>query len=165
MKRKLLTAAEIVIFTAAITGMIAFGGQPGGEDDPIVSKSYVDSKFEQLKGNSASQAEISDEAKNDIIQKVLMQIGEGGEKYVPVFVKKGEVLYGAEGSEIILRSGVAYAKIEGGDGIVNATEGTELPDTYPIRKNNLHIVPRDDGRGMRVTEDAWFIVKGGYRIE
>ncbi|MBR1738070.1 MAG: hypothetical protein IJ736_13840 [Firmicutes bacterium] len=164
MKRKLLTAAEIVIFTAAVTGMIVFGGQPGGEDDPIVSKSYVDSKIEQLKGNSREQSGISDDVKNEIIQEVLMQTG-SGDMYVPVFVKKGEVLYGAEGSEIILRSGVAYAKIEGGDGIVNATEGTELPDTYPIRKNNLHIVPRDDGRGMRVTEDAWFIVKGGYRVE
>ena len=160
MKRKILTAVEIIVFTATVTGMIAFGGQPGGEDDPIVSKSYVDSQIEKLK-------ESMNKSSNDDRQEPIVENASsgGGEKYVPVFVKKGEVLYGGEGSEIILRSGVAYAKIEGGDGIVNATEGTELPDTYPIRKNNLHIVPRDDGRGMRVTEDAWFIVKGDYRIE
>ena len=33
-----------------------------------------------------------------------------------------------------------------------------------IENNNLLIVPRDDGRGVKTTEDSWFIIKGEYKI-
>ncbi len=154
MKSKLIAGIEIFVVTAAVfAGVTAFGAA-GTQDDPLVSKSYVDDKINQVleivNGGSVS---------------VDGTIAPAGGSYQPVYASVGQVVLGGEGTEIILRSGKANIYIEGVDGLVDATTGKNLTTGDVATSNHIMIVPRDDGRGVKVTEAAWFLIKGDYTIQ
>lgn len=154
MKSKLIAGIEIFVVTAAVfAGVTAFGAA-GTQDDPLVSKSYVDDKINQVleivNGGSVS---------------VDGTIAPAGGNYQPVYASVGQVVLGGEGTEIILRSGKANIYIEGVDGLVDATTGKNLTTGDVATSNHIMIVPRDDGRGVKVTEAAWFLIKGDYTIQ
>ena len=154
MKSKLIAGIEIFVVTAAVfAGVTAFGAA-GTQDDPLVSKSYVDDKINQVleivNGGSVSTDGT---------------IAPAGGSYQPVYASVGQVVLGGEGTEMILRSGKANIYIEGVDGLVDATTGKNLTTGDAATSNHIMIVPRDDGRGVKVTEAAWFLIKGDYTIK
>lgn len=182
---KKFIASGVVASVLICATMISIGSAasitPGTSEDPVVSKSYVDKKFDELlqvlntgvgtnSGNSSSN--ISQE---DIVDSVLEQINkinndtynETFEKsqFEPVQLLKNQTITGDEGTEIILRSGSAIGFNMGVNGIINITYGTEIFNGDEINKNNLLIIPRDDGRGITATTDSWLMVKGGYEIK
>ena len=89
----------------------------------------------------------------------------GGSQYVPVYASVGQTVIGGEGTEIILRAGKGNIVISGADGIVDATTGQNLTSGKSAVANHIMIVPRADGRGVKVTEAAWFLIKGDYSIK
>lgn len=139
----------VIITVAAVVGT-AFAADAGSSSDPVASKSYVDDKINQVI-NMISTGSATVEAKSS--------------SYVPVSVPVGKVLYGAEGSEIILRSGKGTIYTAGVDGVVDATTGSNLKTGAKVSANHILIVPRADGRGVNVSEAAWFLVKGDYSIK
>lgn len=145
-----------ILFVIVIAGamFMSVGATPGSAMDPLVSKSYVDDRFNQLLTVLSS---VNDETPPP-------SYGYAAASYVPVSVSAGQVLIGAEGTEIILRSGKAVGYCTGINGMVNITTGTEVFNGTEIRFNHMLIVPRDDGRGALILEDAWFLVKGHYSI-
>lgn len=173
MKNKFFVLFQIMSI-AVLLAFTVFAAQPGTEDDPIVSKSYVDERISyvlsMISGTSVNpNASGNEEIVNQVVKEVepliaLLTEDTAGSKYVPVSASAGQIILGGEGTEIILRSGRAFAYITGASGIVNATAGSELVHNNEIKKNNIIIIPRDDGRGVRIVEDAWFIIKGSYTI-
>lgn len=165
----------IALATCVLAGGTVFAAAIGTESDPLVSKSYVDSKIGEVlalingTGGTAAGTANTDE----IVSQVLAKLNEGDatggsvpvESYVPVNVKVGQTIYGGEGTELVLRAGKGQAVINGVDGLVDITTGGELKNGGTAVKNHLLVVPRDDGRGIKVTEEAWFLVKGGYEIK
>jgi hypothetical protein len=161
-----LAIAVSVFFTLGV-----FGADAGSESDPVVTKSYLDSRLNGISG-------ITDEQKKEITDSIIKELtpviqtatgssnssSESRSQYQPVFVEKGKIIYGSEGTELILRSGKGQIYIKGVDGIVNATTGQNMKSGNAVM-NNVMIVPRDDGRGIKVTEDAWFLVRGDYEIK
>ncbi|MDR1066036.1 MAG: hypothetical protein LBL35_01190 [Clostridiales bacterium] len=129
--------------------LCASAAAPGGPDDPVVTKSYVD---EQIKAALGSLTDNPAETAAD------------NAAFTPVFAAAGQYVIGHEGAEIILRSGLATARCPGEDGVTNVTQGADLPDGARLSANNLIIIPRYDGRGVKAETDAWFLVKGGYDI-
>ncbi|MCI8341638.1 MAG: hypothetical protein HFE62_00250 [Firmicutes bacterium] len=125
----------------------------GTSADPVVTKSYVDEAISSLlTALSPSENQTPSNMEPEVA-------------FVPVKAEMGEMLVGGEGAEIILRSGKAVSYCSGNDGIIDVSAGTEYFNGTSITANHLLIVPRDDGRGAIVTSDeAWFIVKGGYEI-
>ena len=144
MKRKLIIGLQAIAVTVVAVVGTAFAADAGSASDPVASKSYVDDKINQVI-NMINTGSATTEA--------------SGSSYVPVSVPVGKVLYGAEGSEIILRSGKGTIYTAGVDGVVDATTGATAV------ANHILIVPRADGRGVNVSEAAWFLVKGGYSIK
>ncbi|GHU50657.1 hypothetical protein AGMMS49975_02150 [Clostridia bacterium] len=148
----LIKSSAIAILTAVFLlggTWLLFGAEAGSSSDPLVSKSYVDGKLNELKNtinNNTTGTAAEDPA------------------FTPVSLLSGQTLIGGEGAEIILRSGAGVAYTAVTDGIVNATAGAELFSGDYVGKNNLLLVPRGDGRGVRAIDDAWFIVKGSYSI-
>jgi len=147
---------KIYIIAACVLGLVAGSllnpikiGASGTPADPLVTKSYVDAKFQEL-------AALLGASGNPVVS--------GGDTFTPVFLNQGDVLIGHEGTEIILRSGkaVGYVRVE--NGIANVTTGTEIFDGAAVGINHLLIVPKQDARGIRATTDAWLIVKGGFGI-
>ena len=148
MKRKLIIGLQAIAVTVVAVVGTAFAADAGSASDPVASKSYVDDKINQVI-NMINTGSATTEA--------------SGSSYVPVSVPVGKVLYGAEGSEIILRSG--KGTIYTADGVVDATTGANLKTGATAVANHILIVPRADGRGVNVSEAAWFLVKGGYSIK
>ncbi len=170
--QKAMMFITVLSLSAAVFSLVVFANSvnPGSSGDPLVSKSYVDEKFNEL-ANLLDAAALSPGGVSEsrIVDKVLDQIdtiisAESGSKFKPVFAEKNQVIMGGEGTEIILRSGTAAAYVPVSDGVVNATTGQELFNNTTIPANNIIIVPREDGRGVTALTDSWFIVKGGYTI-
>ncbi len=178
LKRKLMIVF-VSIFCVMVLSSSALAADPGSAADPLVTKSYVDDKVKQItdiinlaqNGGSSNTDAIVNQVM-DKLQLILDSQNSGGANtpssgttYTPVFAAAGKVLFGEEGTEIILRSGTATGFIMSENGIVNVTTGQEILHGTPLTVNNLLIVPRGDGRGAYATSDCWFLVKGGYKFE
>jgi len=190
---KALTAvcAVSLIFAGDFAVTKSYGaGQPGTNADPLVSKSYVDDRIDQLlkggvTGGTASGVSSAD--KDEIVSDVMAQIeflygdklkeaptgtyeaptdtyGASSASYAPVSLSAGQILIGGEGAEIILRSGKASVYSTVSDGLGDVTDGSDLKNGAPVSKNHLLIVSRDDGRGVKAGDDVWLLVKGSYEI-
>ncbi len=208
-----LLALGMIIVTLSVTFFIGNGlevsAQPGASDDPLVTKSYVDAKINEVlknggavtntsaptttqKPTQATTAPVNHDAiVSDVVAQIEFLYGDklkasptptqtstatpaptstetaaSNVTYVPVNAKKGQIIIGEEGTEIILRSGTGTGYCEGQNGLVNATTAGEILNGSKVSVNNLLIVPRSDGRGIKVTSDeAWFIIKGDYYIK
>ncbi len=181
LRKTIVTAICAVVITVITSGGSAEASSvtPGSAGDPLVTQSYVDEKYNALYNQIASQSlgaassggVMTSEQRNDIIAEVLTQIeqtygSDGAEDmlYTPVFANNGQIILGGEGTEIILRSGTAAGYVQGLNGLSDITTGMDIMGSVPVSLNHLLIVPRDDGRGVRATSDAWFLIKGPYTI-
>ncbi len=175
-KEKIVIAVLLaLIFAGRLFSNLSYAaGTAGSSADPLVTKSYVDDKVAALYNTVSSGTGQNGKVDVDsVVTDVMAQVeylygdklkGGAGDKYVPVSASKGQIIIGDEGCEIILRSGsaICYTAVE--NGLVDATTGQELLNNTPISKNHILITPRADGRGVKTTEDAWFIIKGQYTI-
>lgn len=154
MKKKLslLTLFCVLITIFFVNVMVkADMPEPGSEADPIVTKSYVDAAIDSIKKYLKS-LDIDTEKKDSSNLEV-------------VNLTTGQQLIGAEGTEIILRSGHATIIGGRGGGISDVTEGADLADGVSIPRNHLLIVPRDDYRGLTAqAENVIVLVRGAYSI-
>lgn len=138
--KKLLAVVTVLVVLAGFSIVAgAATTTPGSENDPVVTKSYVDA---QIKANAGA-----------------------AKSYEAVFVNAGKKVLGGDGSEIILRSGEAKSLASGINGIADLTGGKDLMGDQAIIQNHLLLVPRNDGRGIIATTDIWIMVKGGYTIQ
>lgn len=170
MKKRIICIALVL---SALVGATLYA-QPGDTNDPLVSKSYVDARVNdvlQLLGKGTTETPVMPQQTDvdEITKQVLAQleyiINNDSATFTPVNVKKGQVLYGGEGCEVILRSGTCEVRISGDNGITNLTKGFDMLNGAKVEANNLLLIPRNDGRGFFVTSDeAWFLIKGEYII-
>lgn len=151
-KTLFFTAVTVISLAAFV-----YAASPGTAEDPLVSKSYVEKLINEAFQNNST-------GNNTVISNPSVNTSNSASSYVPVNVKIGQKLIGEEGTEIILRSGRGFGYVSTESGIVDITQGTEIFNNEEIIKNHMLIIPRDDGRGVRIVEDAWFLVKGGYKI-
>ncbi len=149
----------------------AMGIQPGSTADPIVSKSYVDARVKELMAlintNKGNATDTSVVANDQILQEVQLFLKNHQAKvpvYEPVQVKPGQRMIGGQGAEIILRSGKGIAIASSDGGLQDMTDGADLRNGDAVPKYHLLIISRDDGRGVLVLEEAWFIVRGEYKV-
>jgi len=172
------TRAFLVLFLTFAFISVAFassgtGVEPGSEQDPIITKSYVDEKVENLsKENSELKALIQQQ--NQILEQLSKYIedlkkqggsGSGGSNaFEVVTVENGQVLLTVSGTEIVLRSGRAKAIKGEFGGLSDVTSAKDLTDGVDISLNHLLISARDDGRGARAFSKCYFLIRGAFKI-
>ncbi len=153
-------ASAIVI--ALCCGLISFGADaaPGSAQDPVVTKSYVDSVVSAL------------QTKVDALEKAQAEVPTGSAVEAPraatftvVEVAAGSRLIGGEGTQFILRSGSAAAIDNGANGVSDLTSGADLKGGAAVEKNHLLLVPRADGRGISCTTKCYVMVLGDYTLQ
>lgn len=81
-----------------------------------------------------------------------------------VHVPAGQAAIGEAGTEIVLRGGKAAAIASNLGGILDATEGLDLPQGEQIKPNHLLVVPRTDQRGLLAQTDLVLMVKGPLTV-
>jgi hypothetical protein len=186
---------SIVLISASILLVHTVSGidlEPGSEEDPLVTKSYVDNEFKTyqaqinskinlLKSEFRKSGDDEDDKninllKNQLIELESQIIGlknlvEKQEKYIKfevVEIEAGQSIILSDSSEIILRAGKALAIAgEKGDGLADITTDSEknnlvTGDIVPL--NHLLLVSRNDNRGIKAITKIWVLVKGDYNI-
>ena len=143
------------------SSVYAAKGDAGSSNDPLVTKSYVDSKVTQLQKTVEVQASMIDL----LTQEINNMSKEESSSYEVVTVPAGQSIVGKQGTEIIVRSGNGQVLASDGGGLQDMTEGTDLLGGSEIPKYHLVIIPREDGRGIYATKDLIVMVRGGYNIQ
>lgn len=146
-KNRAVMIVTSVALILTVTLAAAFGaGTPGSEDDPVVTKSYVDSAIETLKKSGSGG-----------------QQGAQGQWEV-VCVPANTTVVGETGTQMILRSGSATAVDNGANGISDLTGGGDLRMGVAIAQNHLLLIPGSDGRGIKTAGECWVMINGGYTL-
>ncbi len=177
MKNKLVKTALVSgVLLATISTSLVSGAEAGSNSDPLVTKSYVDSKISNLRNTMIEMINDNSYNNNDnnynnnynnnnngsIITTPVVQ----DSQYKVIAVPNGSMILGGEGTEMILRSGKANVVSSTTNGLVNMTTGNDALNGSNVEKNNLMIVPRADGRGFKITTDgANVMVRGYYEIK
>ena len=166
MKKSFAVLIAAAMLLAASLMIAVYAADPGSADDPLVSKSYVDSIISSLK-DRIFDLEDSVEMLEDDVEDLEPGAGvpASGPSWTVFQVAAGKKLLGGEGTEIVLRSGTATALDNGADGISDLTSGSDLKTGTAVSKNHLLIVPREDGRGISCASSCWVMVLGDYTIE
>ena len=156
MKKQNIINMIIVLFIGLATTVIAASVEPGSEQDPVVTKSYVDSQINELK----KLVGTNNTGTNTGTTKFTFE---------PVSINKNVQLIGKAGTEIIVRSGTTKAITIMKDGIENGlqdiTDGIDIKKDKTVPLNHLIIIPRDDGRGIKFTSDGYIMIRGEYEIK
>lgn len=124
----------------SFTAVYAVAAQPGTEDDPLVSKSYVDAQIASVKSAA-------------------------GSNYAVVHIDPGQKVTGGEGTEFIVRAGEATIFVEGSNGVADLTTGEDLKAGQKIALDHLLLIPRSDGRGILAGSELYIMVRGSYTVE
>lgn len=149
-KIKLKKIIMLIGVTTLVLGATVAFSEPGSENDPLISLSYLESRLDQLKLYIDEKLEGTTNG-----------VSTGMEV---VEIKAGQSIIGRSGTEIILRGGKATVIAGELGGLSDVTDGKDLKMSALVPPNHLLIIPRDDSRGAYAITDAIFLVKGYYEI-
>ena len=144
-RRKKIILATLVAISLLTVIATAATYPPGSTEDPVVTKSYVDSKLAELESKLGGTTGSTN-------------------AYAPLQIMQGKTLLGGEGTEIIFRSGEATAIDNGQNGISDITGAKDLVTGESLTLNHLIVIPKEDGRGIKASTDIWVLIKGKYTI-
>lgn len=162
MKKSYKNIYILLVITFALTISANYITSFGEESDPLVTQSYVEMRLEQIMKYIEQKVSVSNNSESQTSVESL----EKYIRFVPIQLKLGDRLIGGEGSEIVLRAGDARSIGSNDGGLLNVSEGLDIPGNQNIPKNHLLIVPRDDERGIRITSaEAYVMVKGPYEVK
>ena len=133
--KKMLITLLVVAVAFGTLGTVSLFADPGDTTDPIITLSYIE---DVLKGQLSFKV---------------------------VNLKKGDVLIGEEGTEVVLRMGSAEIIATEKGGLADLTSGYDLPDGTAMPSNHHLIIPVGDGRGIEAQGTVIVLVKGDYTIE
>ncbi|MBE6081482.1 MULTISPECIES: hypothetical protein [Tissierellales] len=150
MERK--TKIDIFLLSVLILALVLVSlgtrsfSEPGTEEDPLVSQTYVEKRIDQLR--YYIDEKVSGKNKLEIVE-----------------VEEGQSIIGSSGTEIILRGG--KGKVIAGQlgGICDVTDGKDLQMDENVPANHMILIPRDDGRGIYAADKLILMVMGEYEIK
>ncbi len=156
-KKKLVKSGIAVGLCLVLFGSIVVFSEPGGADDPVVTKSYIVDK-------------VIPEIKAYIDERFGIAAFEGAvtataDKFLVVNVSKGKSVICEAGTELILRMGKGTIVATEKGGLADVTAGYDLASGTAMPSNHQLIVPLADGRGFRADEDVIVMIKGAYTIQ
>lgn len=163
--RKTVSILIVVLTIFSLTYMVmAANSEPGSNDDPIVTQSYVEMRNDQLRYYVDESLKKFEDTINQL-SGGNTEAPQGGASFEVVNVPAGRRLIAGASTELILRAGKAVVIDSPLGGIANVTVGKDLKKGDLITANHHLIVPRDDGRGASAVTDSIFMVKGAYTIK
>ena len=146
--------AAIVLSLATVFSVVL--AEPGAEDDPLISKSYI----ENILMPSIKQ----------YIEGRIAEVNSGtsagsADSFAVVTVAAGQQVICSAGTELILRMGSATVIATEKGGLADTTAGYDLADGTAMPANHLLIVPVADGRGIKANNNVIVMIKGSYTLK
>ncbi len=154
--RKFLKVGIILGLCLIIAGGSVVFSEPGGTDDPVVTKSYiVDKVVPEIKAYVNAQLGLASDDGT---------VTARPSTFVVVDLKAGQSIIAEAGTELILRMGKGTVIATQKGGLADTTAGFDLSNGTAMPSNHLLIVPVADGRGFRADTDAIVMIRGGYTL-
>lgn len=144
----------IIIIVLLGSGAASANYNPGSSTDPLVTQSYVENRI------AALNASIDERLNN-----LETQSGGDSVNFIVLEVKKGQIVHLEENSLFILRAGEATGIAGQGGGLSDLTTGLDISTGQKIELNHLLLIPKSDGRGVKMDYDGWVMISGGYSIQ
>jgi len=148
---RLVGIGVLTALAVAAQGAWANGASaPGSVDDPLVTKSYVDARINEILQSNPS--------------------GGTSMAYAVVQLQPGDALLAKSSLELILRSPGTVLPILNayGEGLSDLTGGRDWRTTTALPRDHLLVVPRPDGRGIVASPTngsaVYVMVRGAYEI-
>lgn len=175
MKKIIVIGGIIVLLAAAVLfGAAAAGEEPGSQDDPLVTLSYIKDVFTgEIMAEVNSMLDEEVRQFSNIFEERLSEAEElyGGaaeveerSTYQLLTLSDGEKLVCSRGTELLLRIGGAVVTAEDIPGLVDTTDGGNLNDGEELEKNHMYMVTIE-GHGIRAVGTVKIIVRGEWEIK
>ncbi len=140
MKKGVVIGIILVLLAAGVfCGGLKVGAASAGAgsvSDPLITKSYLESRLNDITGGTAS--------------------------FCAVEIAKGKFFYASEGTEFFLYSG--SGTVTGTDGLVDLTTGELFSNGNIMVKYHLFISPGENN-GIKISSAAVLYVKGSYLVK
>jgi hypothetical protein len=142
-----ITVLAVILLFGAVVARAAGTGDPGSVEDPLVTRSYVDSRISLQIG----------EAVNTNVEKYM--------QWKVADLGPGQQLEGKAGTEIIVRAGNTVVVDPVGSGIPDVTAGANITAGKSVSLDHHLIIPRTDGRGISTRTKAIVMYRGEIVIK
>jgi len=163
-KKFVIPFISIVILAAMTLGVLAASYDPGSENDPVVTLSYVEGRIAEIVSDFQQKLDSINESGENASSSSEIQTLESG--FEAIMIPAGKSVYFADNVQVILRSGAVTAIANSsGNGLADLTAGKDLKTGDSVQMNHLLLVPRNDGRGVSVKVDSWIMIKGDYTLQ
>ena len=186
---RLITAisASVLLIVISVAVMLTANAQPGDADDPLVTKSYIDSIVSSLAADNASlkeainnlpsqeqgtSSEESDASQFDseafasqIEQMVNDAVAGIQNGYKTVEVALGQTVDLSEGAELIIRTGICEAVASSSSaGLFDLSDGSVVMGGKTVPAGHYIVAARGE-RGIKALSDSVVLIRGDYVIE
>ncbi len=128
----------------------------GTSTDPLVTQGYVEQRLEALSANFEEQISQIKAGAGSTGAMVSFEVEE---------VQAGQIISLEANTQFILRAGDALAIGGVGGGLSDLTTGIDLKTDDPLEKNHLLLIPKSDGRAVKMLTHGWVMISGGYSIK
>ncbi|MBQ4629489.1 MAG: hypothetical protein IJB70_00665 [Clostridia bacterium] len=163
MKKMSFKKTLVASFCALAMCLPAGSADPGSVDDPLITKSYVDSiLMPQVKSYVDTQIANVDFGSGS--QDVQIPVASGSTVYNIVNVSKDQTIIGGKSCQMILRMGSGKIVATSKGGVCDVTAGADLQNGTAAPSNHLLIIPLDDGRGIKMSTDGIIMISGSYSV-
>ena len=168
---KIAMAALCVCFL--FTAAYAANATPGGQDDPLVTLSYLSGTYTRQVQDMVDQAVTQRKAEMEQSLKNSLA-GNGGTTTVPsvgngvftvVTLSQGQSLVGDVGCEVMLRIGAAVCGSEDSVGLIDTTEGSVLGNGQALAVNHLYMVTISTRKVTATAPTVKVLARGPYSIQ
>lgn len=169
-KSKLRTALCALLAGTVLTAFAALAADAGGQDDPLVTLSYLNGVYLSRLLDEVDEKLAS--RNRDILSELsgassglgsAAQPGGGTADFEAVTLAAGETLRGSAGCEVLFRSGAAVcAAPPGTQPLADTTSGALVSGGGALTANHLYLVL--DSAGVQAGGDVELLARGNYSI-
>ncbi|MBR5472248.1 MAG: hypothetical protein IKU81_09125 [Oscillibacter sp.] len=154
----------VVMIFGAMNMTVSVAAEPGSDQDPLVTLSYLNDTFLKTVLEKVDQ-KIA--ARNTEIVKQLGGQASGAESantFSVVTLTQGQILTGDIGCEVMLRVGTAACVSPSAPGLIDETSAGTLNNGGALEKNHLYMMTIE-GRGVQATAATTkLLVRGTYTV-
>ena len=158
-KWKIALAAVCVCFLFTV----AYAANAGSQNDPLVTKSYLDGPFMQQVQSLVDQT--VDARKAELERAAGQNSGTAvGNVFSVVTLSQGQTLVGDVGCEVMLRIGTAVCGTSDSVGLIDTTTGANVGNGGALVTNHLYMVTISTRSVTATSGTVKVLARGPYTI-
>ena len=154
----------LAMILGAMNLTVSVAAEPGSEQDPLVTLSYLNDTFLNTIMEKVDQKIAARNA--EIVKQLGGQVSgtESTDTFTVVTMTQGQILTGDIGCEVMLRVGTAACVSPSAPGLIDETSAGTLNNGGALEKNHLYMMTIE-GRGVQATAATTkLLVRGTYTI-